>query len=191
MKTVVKKTFIEKALNINLLTAIMVLITIAVLHMSTFLLPNSESKELRLTSDIVKNCNSGWFSSEGLCIKYQEYIKFDENDKEIPVCGEGLKNCQLQGIKDYLHYTMLIVEFFTAFYIGKIFGQLYTKNTNSKTKMKLWGIYLGWNVLILGLIFAGNKFVLFPGDIMRQVVEIFFFSMMFKMNSPKVEKKKK
>lgn len=191
MKKVVKKSFIEKALNINLFTAIIVLLSIAVLHMGTFLLSNSESKELRLTADIVSNCQNGWFSPDGLCAKYQEYIKFDENDKEIPVCGEGLKNCQLEGFKDYAHYTMLIIEFFTAFYIGKIFGELYTKNVNKKNKLKLWGIYLGWNLLILALIFAGNKFILFPGDIMRQFVEILFFAMMFKMNSPKVEKKKK
>lgn len=191
MKKVSKKSFIEKALGINLLTAIIVLITIALLHMSTFLLPNSENKELRLTADIVKNCNIGWFSSEGLCSKYQDYIKFDENDKEIPVCGEGLKNCQLQGVKDYLNYTIIIIEFLTAFYIGKIFGQFYTKDNKPKKKLQLWGIYLVWNAFILALVFTGNKFVLFPGDIMRQLVEVLFFAMMFKINSPKVVKKKK
>lgn len=193
MKKILKHSLIKKLLNLNFKTACVVLATLLTLHVASLLLPMGENKVLRIQSDIVHSCKTGWFAENGAtCAPLLEYIVKPENSEEQKnICGDQLKDCVVKGFADYYYYTLLILEFFTAFYIGKGMGEIYKADITPETKRKCLLTYFGWNVIILILIFAGNKFILFPGDIMRQVVEFLAFWFMFKMNGPVIPKKKK
>lgn len=188
----IKPTLLKKFLNLNFKTACIALVTIMILHVITLFTPVGEHKSLRLKSDIIHNCKIGWFSEKGMCTDYSEYIvKQEGGEEEKNICGPDLKACEVKGVADYYYYTVLILEFFMAFYIGKGMGEIYKADVTPATKRKCLITYLVWNVIILGLIYAGNTFILFPGDIMRQVVEFIAFWFMFKMNGPVIPKKKK
>lgn len=151
------------------------------MHILSIMIPNNESYNNRIKAEIVHGCKSGWFSETGICVKYKQYlIENTRGAEEENICGEDNSLCKITGLKDYITYGAIILDFMVAILIARLMGLAY--RDDKKIKKTSWLIFLSWNVAVLMLIYISKGNAIMPGDILRQIVEIIAFSIVFKIH---------
>jgi hypothetical protein len=187
------KAFIDLAI-LKLFKVLLILGTTLGLHFALASIPLTDSGQTRYLSNMISGCKMGWFSESGVCQKYiKEIIHQNEmaeaDTPQIYPCGSKNENCQITGVMDNLYYLVMIVDFLAVIMVARLMGLVYRANVSKETKRLCWIIFLLWNTGILFLMYMNNKFVLFPGDLLRQIVEIIAFAVVFKINTLKLAPK--
>lgn len=185
--------------NVNSLYKVFILLAImAGIHFLIAWMPNGENYQTRKENQIIKSCENGWFSNPKICEPYKENIisikeieRGSDPEEVIPYCGTNNEKCELKGLKDYLNTLMLIIEFASSLLIGWMIGIAYTNKNVFSIKFTSWLLILSWHAIILMIIYVQNGWILFVGDISRQILGLIAFYIMLKINSPIKPKKKK